>query len=98
MLLLLLLLLILTMVPRNTIVAFLPSGDEQRELQRWSLTKHSPKKETDNQGEKETRKTWLGAFTLLEPQSRFGDKLLRIRGICPHNKSAVLSMLFIKGL
>ena len=27
---------------------------------------------------------FLDAFTLLEPQSRFGDKLLIIREFCPH--------------
>ena len=35
-------------------------------------------------GERET------ALTLLEPQSAFGDKLLKFQAVCPQNGTAVL--------
>ena len=34
-----------------------------------------------------------GDISLLEPQSRFGDKLLKIWRVCPHNGTAVLKGL-----
>ena len=33
------------------------------------------------------------SLTLLEPQSRFGGKLLGIRAVCPQNGTAVLNGL-----
>ena len=38
---------------------------------------------------------WVG-LTLLEPQSRFGDKLVKFRIVCPQNGTAVLKGLSVK--
>ena len=32
----------------------------------------------------------VGALTLLEPQSRFGDKPIKFKVVCPQNGTAVL--------
>ena len=38
-------------------------------------------------------KTCLKALTLLEPQSRFGDKPVKFQVVCPRNGTAVLKGL-----
>ena len=37
--------------------------------------------------------TWFPQLTLLEPQSRVGDKPLNFQVVCPHNGTAVLKGL-----
>ena len=43
-------------------------------------------------GKRESVSSSIGSasFTLLEPRSRFGDKLPRVRLLCPQNGTAVL--------
>ena len=44
----------------------------------------------DTGANKQERQTGMATLTLLGLQSRFGDKLLRIRLVCPQNGTAVL--------
>ena len=53
----------------------------------WQYSSSSTPPGVSRKNEPLTRKT---ALTLLEPQSRFGDKSLKFQAVCPQNGTAVL--------